>query len=161
MERLHIVINDAIKEYLPETYKILLSSQLMVHPYVYKVVLTGSRGLAGGCKEDSDIDLSLLFDKGCLKVEEDEEKILKEILNTTILSWKSPIELDTAIVFDISQCHLSCFSSKTFDDRICQGNGVDCLGLYKINKGFNGYVPKIGIDVKKVYPMISVWQREK
>ena len=31
------------------------------------------------------------------------------------------------------------------------------MGLYKLQRGFEGYVPKIGVDVQRIYPMISVW----
>ncbi len=58
LEEVKVEINRAIKERLPNTYEILINSGLMIHPYVYKVVLTGSRGLAGSYRGDSDIDLS-------------------------------------------------------------------------------------------------------
>lgn len=161
MENLKIEINNLIKEKLPETYRILESSNLIVHPYVYKIVLTGSRGLAGNYREDSDIDLSLLVEGIKLKNEADEEMLLKKILNITLSAWKSSVELDTVVIFDISSCGLNCFDSKTFEDRTCKEKGIDCLGLYKIQKGFVGYVPKVGVDIQKVYPMITVWEIEK
>jgi len=161
MESLQIKINHRVKEMLPETYKILESARLAVHPYVYKIVLSGSRGLAGDYREDSDIDLSLLVERNRLKIEVNEEKALNEILNVTLLAWKSPVELDTVAIFDISNCGLNCFDSKIFKGRTCKEKGIDCLGLYKIQKGYEGYVPKVGIDIQKVYPMITVWDREK
>jgi hypothetical protein len=161
MKSLQIEINHDIKEKLPETYRILESSKLTVHPFVYKVVLTGSRGPAGKYRNDSDVDLSLLVESSRLKIEEDEEKILNEILNVTLQAWESPVELDTIAIFAINSCGLNCFDCKTYEDRICKEKGIDCMGLYKTQKGFTGYVPKVGIDIQKVYPMITVWEREK
>lgn len=161
MKGIQIPINNELKILLPEAYEILRSSQLTVHPFVYKVVLTGSRGLAGNYKEHSDIDLSLMAEIDQLRNSENEEIILNEILNTTILTWKSSVELDTAVIFDISNCKLNCFDTKYFEHRSCKENGIDCFGIYKTQKGFKGYVPKIGVDMQKVYPMITVWEREK
>jgi len=161
MEKLKIKINHEVKELLPETYEILQFSKFSVHPYVYKVVLTGSRGLTGRYREDSDMDISLLVEKSKLLIEEDKEKVLNDILYTTILAWESPVELDTVAIFDINNCSLNCFDSKSFWTKTCDENGIDCLGLYKTQKGFKGYVPKIGIDIQRIYPIITVWEREK
>ena len=161
MESLQIEINHRVKEMIPETYRILESARLAVHPYVYKVVLTGSRGLARNYREDSDIDLSLLVERSRLEMEVNEEIALNEILNITLSAWKSSVELDTVAIFDICNCGLNCFDSKIFKDRACEEKGIDCLGLYKLQKGYEGYVPKVGIDIQKVYPMITVWDREK
>lgn len=37
-------INEDIKNLLPTTYNILNESNLTVHPSVYKIILSGSRG---------------------------------------------------------------------------------------------------------------------
>ncbi|MFN8448068.1 MAG: hypothetical protein U0521_05645 [Anaerolineae bacterium] len=39
------------------------------------------------------------------------------------------------------------------------GRGVDCFGIYKIQRGFDGYVES-GVELKKVYPMLTIWRRE-
>ena len=154
-----VEINQAIRERLPETYDILINSGLMIHPYVYKVVLTGSRGLANSYRKNSDIDLSLLFEKRNLKSEENEENVLKDVLKITLSSWRSAIELDTAVVFDICNCQLRCFDCETSNENLCKEKGIDCFGLYKIQKGFNGYVPRMGIDLARIYPMITVYEK--
>ncbi|RKD32454.1 hypothetical protein [Thermohalobacter berrensis] len=154
-----IKINEEIKDRLPKTYEILKNSNLTVHPYVYKVILTGSRGLRGNYRDNSDIDLSLLVDINNIKPNENEEDILKDVINITISNWKGKVELDTAAVFDINGCNLKCFNYEIFDEKNICGDGIDCIGLYKTQKGFSGYVPKIGIDIKRVYPMITVWER--
>lgn len=156
-----VKINEEIKNRLPKTYKILKNSNLTVHPYVYKVVLTGSRGLTGNYRADSDIDLSLLVDIRKIKPTENEEKVLKDVIETTMKKWKGEVELDTAAVFDINKCNLKCFNYENYDKSICCCEGIDCIGLYKLQKGFSGYVPKIGIDIKRVYPIISVWERKE
>jgi hypothetical protein len=161
MAGMKVEINTEIRKRLPKTYEILINSGLIIHPYVYKVVLTGSRGLANNYREDSDIDLSLLFETRNLKAEEDQENVLKDILKITLSSWSSVVELDTAVVFDICNCQLSCFDCETSKQRHCKTKGIDCIGLYKIQKGFHGYVPKIRINIERVYPMITVYKRKR
>lgn len=51
MEGIKVKINPDIKARLPKTYDILINSGLMIHPYVYKIVLTGSRGLNNNYKK--------------------------------------------------------------------------------------------------------------
>ncbi len=160
MEYNKVSINGTIKNLLPLTYDILNESQLIVHPYIYKIVLSGSRGLSNSYREDSDIDLSLLVDSKLLNLEPNPKKVLKEILDITLENWTSNVELDTVAVFDINHCNLKCFNYESFSENICKIGGVDCLGLYKIQKGFNGYVPKIGINIEKMSPTITVWNRK-
>jgi len=152
-------INEEIKKRLPQTYEILKESNFMVHQYVCKVILTGSRGLAGDFREDSDIDLSLLVDTRRIINGQNEEEILKAVLNTTLSTWKGKVELDTVVVFDISNCGLKCFDPERFEKRECGYAGIDCMGLYKLQKGFDGYVPMIGVDIQRINPMISVWEK--
>lgn len=159
MENIRIQIDSEIENLLPTTYKILQSAQLTVHPYVYKVILSGSRGLAGNFKDDSDIDLSLLVENDRFHNAEDKEKVLREILDTTLQAWKSTVELDTVAVFNINNCGLECFDSISFNHTSCKETGIDCMGLYKTQKGFNGFVPKIGIDIRKICPTVTVWER--
>ena len=37
----------------------------------------------------------------------------------------------------------------------------DCIGIYKTQKGFNGFVPDIGVLMEKVYPILVIWKRSK
>ncbi|EOC99677.1 hypothetical protein [Caldisalinibacter kiritimatiensis] len=156
-----IKISEKIKNRLPKTYEILKDSNLTVHPYVYKVILTGSRGLAGNYRPDSDIDLSLLVDIKKIKSNGKEEVILKEVLDTTMRKWKGKVELDTAAVFDINNCNLKCLNYEESDVKDYCSKGTDCIGLYKLQKEFSGYVSNIGIDIKWIYPLISVWERKE
>lgn len=152
-------INERLRQTLPESYQILSEANLTVHPYVTQVFLVGSRGAANCYRADSDIDLSLVVDMEMLHRSGDQEKTLRDIVNTTLNNWKSPVEVDIAAVFDINSCHLRCLCEDFSPDKICQGQGIDCLGIYKTQKGFNGYVPKIGVLIERLHPMISVWKR--
>jgi len=141
---------------LPETYALIMSSNLTVHPSVSGVILHGSRGLAGTYRPDSDIDLSLIVDAPQgpgIKRE------LQDILETTLGHWQAAIEPDLAVIFDIRNCGLKCFEQTTWNEQLCKLGGVDCFGLYKTQKGFNGLVTNAGVEVKLMYPCLKIWQR--
>jgi hypothetical protein len=141
---------------LPEAYALIRSSNLTVHPHVSRVILHGSRGLAGGYRPDSDIDLSLIVDT---PQRPNMERQLQDILETTLNSWRAAIELDLAVVFDIRNCGLKCFNQRAWNEQACKLGGIDCFGLYKTQKGFSGLVTNAGIQVKQMYPCLKIWQR--
>ncbi len=141
---------------LPKTYALLLSSNLTVHPLVSRVTLHGSRGLAGGYRPDSDVDLSLIVER---PQGSDPARQFAEVLETTLNPWTGAIELDLAVVFDIKACGLICFDQSTWNEQTCKLGGVDCFGLYKTQKGFSGLVTNAGIQVKLMYPCLKIWQR--
>ena len=142
---------------LPETYALLRSSNLTLHPRVSRLILHGSRGLANRPRFDSDIDLSLIVDIS--KPEAENLELLKTIHDTTYDHWALSIPLDLAVIFDIRQCKLSCFDQNTWDPGFCSIGGIDCFGLYKIGKGFNGLVTNAGIQVERMYPCLKIWER--
>lgn len=142
---------------LPEAHALMMSSGLTVHSSVSKVVLHGSRGLAGGYRSDSDIDLSLIVDTPQTP---SVEKQLGEVLETTLSLWRADVDLDLAAIFDIKNCKLACFEQTRWDEQFCRVGGVDCFGLYKTQKGFHGLVTQAGIQVKLMYPCLKIWQRE-
>jgi hypothetical protein len=143
---------------LPETHALLTFSNLTVHPAVSRIILHGSRGPARKSRPDSDIDLSLIVEPE--PTQEDRESFLEQIFNVTKLAWRGPVELDLAVVFNIQRCELNCFDQIVWTEQICKLGGVDCFGLYKIGKGFNGLVRDAGIQVKLMYPCIKIWQRK-
>ncbi|MFT3890094.1 MAG: nucleotidyltransferase domain-containing protein [Anaerolineales bacterium] len=143
---------------LPETYELLLFSNLTVHLAVSRIILHGSRGPARKYRPDSDIDLSLVVEPTLSH--SDQERFLEDIFHTTKYSWKGRVELDLAVVFEIQPCGLNCFEQIVWTDQICKLGGMDCFGLYKIGKGFNGLVSNAGIEVKRMYPCIKIWQRK-
>lgn len=141
---------------LPETYALVMSSGLMVHPSVSAVVLHGSRGLAEGYRLDSDIELSLIID---VPQDMNTERMLQAVLDTTLDHWQGPIALDLAVIFDVQNCGLKCFEQTIWHEQICRVGGVDCFGLYKTQKGFHGLVTHTGIQVRQMYPCLKIWQR--
>jgi hypothetical protein len=127
---------------------------------VYQVNLEGSRGLAGGCRADSDIDFSLLVDLQKLPPAEPERgQLLREVLETTLNHWRSPVDVDLAAVFDKGDCcGLRCFNERNWNDDVIQGRGIDCFGIFKIQRGFDRYV-ETGVELKRIYPTLIIWRR--
>jgi len=146
-------------ESLPETWEILRTSGLTVHDAVYGVALEGSRGLKGGSRPDSDVDLSLLVDTLILASTADTGALLTDVIATTLKNWRSTVELDTAAVFDKCGYGLKCFDVTRYSDLYCQNVHLDCIGVYKTQKGFHGFVPEIGVDVERVLPALRIWTR--
>lgn len=144
-----------LAERLPETFAILCSANLTVHEHVSRIVLHGSRGLKDRFRADSDIDLSLITDLSAGT----DVNLLHEIFNITMANWKSEISLDLAVVFEVKRCNLYCFEHNEWSDGICSIGGVDCLGLYKIGKGFHGIVREAGVQVRLMYPCLKIWER--
>jgi len=145
-----------------ETYQILQSGHLVLHPAVTQVTLHGSRGLAGNPRPDSDIDLSLLIlSTEPPEINYDFEKLCIEVLQVTLSQWKSEIELDLAVIFPLHACNFACFQVNDYDRALCSLEGVDCFGIYKIQKGFSGFVLNAGIQVEKMYPLITVWKKNR
>ncbi|MBI5667610.1 MAG: hypothetical protein HZC41_06345 [Chloroflexi bacterium] len=142
---------------LPETYAIVAAGNLTVHDGVKLVVLEGSRGLDGYPRPDSDVDVSLVVDSAALPADEPaRENFLREVISTTLDHWRGVVELDMAAVFDIGY-GLALFERRDYDPALERDGG--CFGIYKTQKGFNGYVPQAIIDLKRVYPMLVIWRR--
>jgi predicted nucleotidyltransferase len=131
---------QTLRRHLPSTYTILRASNLTVHEGVYSVVLGGSRGLKGGHRPDSDVDISILADSEILQSATDKGTLLSEILRATLDTWRSPFEVDTAAIFDKRGCGLPCFRVGRYRELSCEQTGRDCFGIYKIQKGFNGFI---------------------
>ncbi len=129
-----------------------------MHEAVSRVILTGSRGLAGHPRPDSDIDLTLLVDTVALSSARDRAGLLYDVLQVTSSAWMGPCELDLAAAFDISGCGLRCFGTRSAADIDCRLMRPDCFGLYKTTKGFHGFVAPIGLLIEKACPMIAVWE---
>jgi len=145
-----------------ETYQILQSGHLVLHPAVTQVTLHGSRGLAGKFRPDSDIDLSLLISAvEPPEINQDLEKLCTEVLQVTLSQWKREIELDLAVIFPLHACNFACFQVNDYYPALCSLGGVDCFGIYKIQKGFSGFVLNAGIQVEKMYPLITVWKKNQ
>ena len=145
---------------LPATYNLLKSSNLAVHESVSRIILHGSRGFAGGARPNSDIDLSLIVDAKVLANRADKEAFLHDVSETTLTNWKSHTELDLAVIFDIRSCNLKCFYPTSWDENLCSQCGIDCFGIYKTQKGFSGIVTNAAVQVKLMYPCLTIWERD-
>jgi hypothetical protein len=144
-----------LADVLPDTFALLRSAHLVIHPLVSRIVLHGSRGPAGGCRPDSDVDLSLIVE---LPQDQITDTLFHSITRTTLDHWQGDIEADLAVIYDVKNCGLKCFEQTTWQTGVCQF-GMDCFGLYKIQKGFHGFVTNAGIQVKLMYPCLKIWQR--
>lgn len=140
---------------LPAAHALLASANLSVHPAVQRVILHGSRGPAGTYRPDSDIDLSLLIDPPPA----DEDDCLQAVFETTFQQWRAPVEPDLAVIFESRACGLVCFDIPQWDPAVCRLGGRDCFGLYKAQKGFHGRVTGAGVEVRRMYPCLKIWQR--
>lgn len=158
---LSMTIHDFQPEFktsLPETYALISTANLVVHPLVSQIVLHGSRGLPGGSRLHSDVDLSLITD---LPESQISESLFYDITRTTLDHWDSPIEVDLAVIFDLKRCGLKCFEQTTWQEGFCPLGGVDCFGIYKIQKGFHGFITNAGIQGRLMVPCLKIWQRRE
>lgn len=151
--------SSALAQSLPATHALLQSANLVVHPSVVRIVLHGSRGLADGSRPDSDIDLSLIVDLTAGLSVPEQQLLLHSVFETTFQAWQADIEPDLAVIFETRACALNCFSQTNWHDGLCAIGGLDCFGLYKVQKGFSGLVSNVGIQVKRMYPCLEIWHR--
>ncbi len=151
--------SPALAQQLPVTYALLQAANLVVHPSVARIILHGSRGLAGGARLDSDLDLSLIVDMPAELGALEFESFLRAVFETTLNAWQAEIEPDLAVIFATRPCALNCFEHTTWQEGLCSIGGVDCFGLYKVQKGFNGLVTNAGIEVRRMVPCLEIWRR--
>ena len=145
---------------LPETFELLRSAHLAVHDSVSRITVHGSRGLARNSHPGSDIDLSLLIEEVPPEaIQRELEAHLQAVFDVTRSHWQSPVEADLAIIFDFRACGLACFEQTAWHEGLCQLGGVDCFGLFKMQKSFHGLVTDAGIQIKRMYPCLKIWQR--
>jgi hypothetical protein len=145
---------------LPATHALLLGANLVVHPVVERVTLEGSRGLEGHPRPDSDVDLSLVLRWGALPAEEPaREALLRAVLATTLDSWRGPVECDLAAIYDQRGCGLRCFAGERREAPECPAGGACRFGIYKIQRGIDGYVPWEIIRMALLYPLLEIWRR--
>jgi hypothetical protein len=145
---------------LPATHALLVESNLVVHPVVERVTLEGSRGLGGHPRPESDVDLSLVVRRGALPAEEPaREALLREVLATTLESWRGPVECDLAAIYDERGCGVPCFAGERHEARECPIGSACRFGIYKMQRGIDGYVPWDIIRMDLLYPLLEIWRR--
>jgi hypothetical protein len=145
---------------LPETHDLLETANLVVHNGVSRIVLHGSRGLAGGHHPDSDIDLSLIVNGGQLPpAEPAREVFLRDVLQTTLRCWRGPVEADLCAIFETRTGGLKPFDATDYDPHLCPAGATEGFCLFKIQKGFDGYVDAAGLQIELMYPCLTIWRR--
>ena len=154
-----MIFSPELVQLLPSTYALLQAANLIVHPYVERIVIHGSRGLAGNARPDSDIDLSLIVELPASLEATKLEPVLHSVFETTFHAWRAEIEPDLAIIYKTRACSLHCFTQRYWRDGLCAIGGLDCFGLYKVQRGFNGLVTNAGIEVSSMYPCLEIWRR--
>ena len=150
-------LEPQLAELCPETARILRDAALTVHPRVTAITLHGSRGPAGGCRPDSDVDMCLIVDTEGVTKRSELAALLCTVLDTTLAHWRGAVEADLAAVYDRQGCGLSCFERLTWDQAQCASGGQDCFGLYKIQRGYDGFVEQ-GVELRKMFPCLVIWR---
>jgi hypothetical protein len=143
---------------LPETDRILRSSQLVVHPSVESVILYGTRGPRGSARLDSDLDLCLLAHIERRLTGAGLRRLLRDVLEKTLVYWTGEVAVDPVVVFDTRGCGLECFRTIAEGPWSCGVNGKDCFGLYRLRRAGGQFVMGKGVDVGRMRPMLTVWR---
>ena len=151
--------NPRLQNYLSDTHALLLSGPLVIHDSVRAITLHGSRGLCGHPRPDSDIDLALIIDEKRLNGHVEPESLLREVLETTLEGWNGRVEVDLAAVYDREKCGLKCLTVIEHNFHGC-ARTIDCMGVYKIQRGFNGYVDTHELDCRKMQPSMLIWDNK-
>lgn len=150
---------DSIKaSRIPETFRILESSNLVIHPQVYRISLHGSRGPAGFARSDSDMDLCLHLDITQVGTEYELERLLRKVLDISISNWRGPIDLDLAAVYALHEGGLEFFQEDFYDAERFPATACGHFALFKVQKGFDGYVDGNEVRLEKMYPFLIIWQ---
>ena len=152
-------LETGVAEQVPQTHALIMDAELVLHDAVDYVTLHGSRGLKGGARGNSDLDLCLIVNDNVLAAATEPERLLRSVLEITIQHWKAVVEIDLAAVFDRSDCGLRCFRESHFNPSLCPVT-IDCMGLFKIQKGFDGFVTGPAVDCSKMYPLMRIWSKE-
>ena len=79
------------------------------------------------------------------------------MLDTTLSNWCGPVALDLAAAYPRAAGGLRCFEAARYDPRICPD--ASGFGVYKTQRGFDGFVPAHLLDVRRMYPCLTIWQR--
>jgi hypothetical protein len=151
------IFEPHLAHWCPETARLLQNAAYTVHPRVTAITLHGSRGPAGGFRPDSDVDMCLIVDTTGVTERAELAALLRAVLNTTLENWQGAIEADLAAVYDRQGCGLSCFGQPAWDEVRCEIGGQDCFGLYKIQRGYDGFVEQ-GVELPKMFPCLVIWR---
>jgi hypothetical protein len=146
---------------LPESHDLICAAKLTLHPRVRFVTLHGSRGPAGGAQPGSDVDLCLHTDLSAAGQSlAGLEATLYEVLQTTLTHWRGPVNVDLAAMFDVKPNGQSWFEESKHDATATTRRGLEGFGLYKMQKGFTGFVPSGTLTPDKMAPFLVIWRRD-
>jgi hypothetical protein len=145
----------------PELAEVFKRAPLTVHEGVARVTLHGLHGQAGEFNNNSEIDLRLLVDSEQYPDVRNEGELLKEMIFTTLADWREKTKLDLTVIFDTRNCDLKCFNERSYNSTLCVGGGLDCFGMYKIEYGEGGFILNSNMNVKYIYPCITVWKNPR
>jgi predicted nucleotidyltransferase len=154
------IFAPALEALLPQTYRLLYTARLVLHPAVERVILTGSRGIGGRPRPDSDVDLSLVVARGALPADQlEREQMLCAVIEATLLMWQGMVECDLAAVYDQRACGLNCLAGQRDAPSACDYGERCRFGIYKMQKGFSGEVQWAVIELERMYPVLEIWRR--
>ena len=146
---------------LPESHDLICAARLTLHPCVKYVTLHGSRGPAGGARPGADVDLCLHTD---LSADDyslvNLESLLYEVIQTTVTHWRGAVEMDLAVMFDVKPGGQRWFEESRQDASTATRRGLEGFGLYKMQKGFTGFVPAGTLTPDKMTPFLVIWRRD-
>jgi len=151
---------DDFAAQFPDVRDILAKANLVVDARVYKIVLHGSRGPAGGSRPDSDLDLTFIVDDSGLDRDEFEHcACLRHALELTLRNWQGSVRPDLSAIFDLHGCGMPCLADPGIDVDKCPRRGIDCFGVFRCQKRCDGYLQHAGTQVKRMRPCVTVWER--
>lgn len=152
-------LDTGVAEQVPQTHALIVDTGLVLHDAVDYVTLHGSRGPQGKARPASDLDLCLIVSADALVAAANPKVLLRSVLVTTLQHWTGTVELDLATVFDKSHCGLRCLGESHFNPSLCPST-VDCMGMFKIQRGFDGFVTGPSVDCSKMYPLLRIWSKD-
>lgn len=155
--------DSSFEAMLPQTSRLLKDGRLVVDPRVSSIILYGSRGPAGGCRPDSDVNLCLVVDDSGLDRESEFEHqaAMKAILEETLSQWQGEAPLDLEAIFDIHGCFMRCLRNPAINIKRCPYHGVDCFGVCKLRRGEAHYMLQTGQQVNRIRPCLEIWSHSR
>lgn len=145
---------------LPETHDLICAAKLTLHPAVTFVTLHGSRSLDGSPRPDSDVDLCLHTDLTAADhTLASLEATLYEVIQTTLTHWRGAVPVDLSAAFDVQPGGQAWFTTTQRDAAAAPRRLLEGFGLYKLQKGFEGFVPSRILTLDQMLPSLVIWRR--
>ena len=150
----------SLEHLLPQPPPLLGGAALPPPPAGEGGVLSVPGPGGGRPRPDSDVDLSLVVAPNSLPGSEPaREQLLRAVLVASLSTWSGAVECDLAAVFDTRGCGLRCLAGQLDAPPTCAHQGGCRFGIYKLQKGFAGYIPWSMIELGRMYPVLEIWRR--